>query len=110
MTPRPPLDEIDAPSVPVPLTVHELRTLRDLVGYERGRSERKAARTVERGVELPGENANACRAERLGAIEEKLEAWLKAAWPVVSDARREAGERESWLCSSRREGAEMVDA
>lgn len=80
---------VDAPVPPAAFTVLEVQNFQNLVREQLRRARKRAARNVETGRvnDLPGADADAVRAEFLGAMDAKLDVWLEAAWPLVDDAK-----------------------
>lgn len=76
---------------PIPLTAHDLVTLRSMVASAQRRAERRAAANQETGFaeELPGGDADAIRAATMLVLHGKLEAWCEMTWPLVDKAERE---------------------
>lgn len=86
------LSEVNAVETPpVPLSTHDVMALRNMVGQVQRRSARKAEANRASGFdqELPGEDADAIRAEVMGELHAKLEAWLEVSWPRVDQADQE---------------------
>lgn len=77
-----------AEAPPIPLTAHELVTLRSMVASAQRRSERRAKDNIESGLaqELPGADADAIRAATMAVLHGKLEAWCEMTWPLVDRA------------------------
>lgn len=93
------LSAVPAPVPPEPFTTLEVVNLQKLVREQLRRAERRAERNRETGraKELSGADADAVRVEIFGAMDDRLEAWLQAAWPLVDAAKAEAmrGEAEA---------------
>jgi hypothetical protein len=71
--------------------------LQKLVREQLRRAERRAERNRETGraKELSGADADAVRVEIFGAMDDRLEAWLQAAWPLVDAAKADAMQGEA---------------
>lgn len=70
--------------------------LRRMVRERLRRAEKRAAKSEERG--FTGRNTNLVHAQRLREMDEKVVAWLTAAWPAVAAASGDSLDGlEDWL-------------